>query len=450
MPKKNNLPGGSKAMFKIAVAIFALTISASGINAQSLATSNKDIKLIPVATGWSQNSVNATVFRRDPITTYKNTQYIAFYDSLANVVVGKRKLGDSNWKLEVTQFKGKAKDAHNGICIITDGDGYLHMAWDHHGNPLRYAKSITPGSLAFTDKLTMTGAKEVNVTYPQFFKMPDGSLLFLYRDGSSGSGDLVMNHYDTKNKKWTQRQRSLIDGEKKRNAYWQMNLDEKGTIHLSWVWREGPDVATNHDLCYAKSKDGGLTWEKTTGEKYQLPITAATAEYAFRIPENSELINQTSITADRKGNPFMATYWRSADSKIPQYRLVYHKDGKWNMQQIGDRKTPFTLSGKGTKKIPIARPQVITQKNGKPLILFRDEERGFKVSAASCDNLETGTWKTQDLTTTGVAEWEPSFDTELWKSKKKLNLYVQKVSQADGEGIAKTPQQMIYVLEWKP
>ncbi|RZM26733.1 MAG: neuraminidase [Pedobacter sp.] len=410
----------------------------------------KNVDLVEVAKGWSQNSVNATVFRRDPITTFKRVQYIAFYDSLANVVVGKRKVGTAEWTITTTQFKGKARDAHNGISIITDGEGFLHLSWDHHGNPLRYCKSTAPGKLEFTDKLAMSGQNETNVTYPQFFKLPNGNLLFLYRDGSSGNGNLVMNHYDTATKKWSQRQRNLIDGNGERNAYWQMNLDDSGTIHLSWVWREGPDVATNHDLCYARSKDGGLTWEKTTGEQYQIPISASTAEYAYKIPENSELINQTSIAADRKGHPFIATYWRSQDSEVPQYRLVYHLDGKWQMQQVGDRKTPFTLSGKGTKKIPIARPQVMIQKNGNPLVVFRDEERGFKVSAALCKRLSASKWKIADLTDFSVDQWEPSLDTERWKQKKQLHLYVQKVSQADAEGITAAGQQMIYVLEWKP
>jgi hypothetical protein len=94
-------------------------------------------------------------------------------------------------------------------------------------------------------------------------------------------------------------QNNLIDGQNKRNAYWQTCIDEKGTIHVSWVWRETPDVSSNHDMCYACSKDGGITWQKSTGEKYTLPITAATAEYAVRIPQKSELINQTSMATER-------------------------------------------------------------------------------------------------------------------------------------------------------
>ena len=44
-------------------------------------------------------------------------------------------------------------------------------------------------------------------------------------------------------------------------------------------------VETNHDLCYARSLDGGKTWQRSDGTAYQLPITAATAEIAWKIPQ---------------------------------------------------------------------------------------------------------------------------------------------------------------------
>ena len=94
-----------------------------------------------------------------------------------------------------------------------------------------------------------------------------------------------MNRYSLKDYKWARVQDVLIDGEDKRNAYWQLYVDEKGTIHLSWVWRETWQVETNHDLCYARSFDNGVTWYKSDGEQYKLPITASNAEYACRIPQ---------------------------------------------------------------------------------------------------------------------------------------------------------------------
>src|SRR5688572_27500922 len=231
--------------------------------------------IVDVGPGWARNSINAVVFRKNSLVTYKDTQFVAYYDGDGYMVLGKRRSGDIQWQLKKTSFRGNVSDAHNSISIMTDGEGYLHVAWDHHNNPLRYCKSITPGSLELTDKMSMTGELEQKLSYPEFFRMADGGLLFLYRDGGSGQGNLVINKYDINTRKWSRLHSNLVDGEGKRNAYWQVFVDSRGVIHLSWVWRESPDVASNHDLCYARSDDGGISWSDSKGEKYKLPITAA-------------------------------------------------------------------------------------------------------------------------------------------------------------------------------
>lgn len=409
-------------------------------------------KLIPVADGWAGNSINAVVFRKNSLVTFNNIQFIAFYNPKGVLTLGKRTLPATKWEIVETSFRGNVHDAHNSISIMVDGEGFLHISWDHHGNALNYVHSVRPLSLELSAKLPMTGLNETNVTYPEFYKMPDGNLIFLYRDGRSGKGNLVMNRYNAGTKMWTQVHSCLIDGEGRQNAYWQACVDQSGTIHVSWVWRSSPDVASNHDICYARSEDGGKSWEKSTGEKYLLPIKSANAEYACRIPPQSELINQTSMTTDEAGHPFIATYWRSAGSDIPQYHVVFNTGKSWKDLNAGFRKTPFTLSGAGTKRIPISRPQVLVSGKGDKAIvslLFRDKERTDRVSTAVCSDILQNLWKVSDLTRVAVGEWEPSYDTELWKEKKQLHVFVQKVEQMDKEGVAYSKPEMVYVLETK-
>jgi hypothetical protein len=403
--------------------------------------------------GWANNSVNTVIFRKNSLVTHKGWQYAAYYNAQQYITLAKRKTGSSKWQTLQTSYTGDASDAHKSISIIVDGAGYLHMAWGQHNNPLNYAVGMENGSLQLGPKMTMIGQKEGKLSYPEFYKLADGNLLFLYRDGGSGNGNLMLNHYNTTTKQWTRLQEDLINGEGKRNAYWQMAVDEAGTIHLSWVWRESPDVASNHDIAYACSKDGGKTWQKTTGEKYTLPIIASTAEYACKIPQRSELINQTSMVADAQGYPYIATYWRDSAQAVPQYHVVYYNGNSWNVKNLGFRKTSFSLSGGGTKRIPISRPQIIAWRNGKNMaaaLIFRDEEREDKVSIAVNKDLIGNSWEIQDLTTKPVGSWEPTYDTELWKTKQVLNLFVQHTTQVDGEGKADLPTQPVKVIEWKP
>ncbi len=63
---------------------------------------------------------------------------------------------------------------------------------------------------------------------------------------------------------------------------------------------------------------------------------------------------------------------------------------------------------------------------------------------------QKNSWQVTDLANINVASWEPAYDTELWKEKRILNLFVQRVEQVDAEGKASRPPEMVKVLEWQP
>ena len=425
---------------KIKISFLLLLLIASSCQVQKL--EKAQITTSNVGEGWANNSINTVIFRRNSLDSDGKHQFIAYYDPEGFVVLGKRELSADTWELNKTAYKGNVNDAHNSISIALDGEGYLHISWDHHDNELRYAKSKDPLSLELGEKESMTGLQESKVTYPEFHRLPDGNLIFMYRSGSSGRGNFLINKYDLKSKSWQQIHTNLIDGEDQRNAYWQSYVDQLGNIHLSWVWRESWDVSTNHDMAYAVSKDQGLTWEKSSGEKYKLPITESSAEYAWKIPQKSSLINQTGMTADNNGNPYIVTYW--ADEEIPQLQVIYLKDGSWKKASPNHRTQPFYLGGGGTKRIPISRPQVLVDDQQKIYIIYRDEERENKVTLVYQNKSK---WDIRDLTNDPVGQWEPTYDISLWKKMQSLHLFVQNVEQIDGEGIAEGKSSTVRIIE---
>lgn len=427
-----------------------LVLLAAACSAVPSQRTDSDVRLVPIAEGWAKTSVNAVIFRKNSLTTHGDTQFVAFYDPSSRVVLAKRHWQDTTWTIRRTAYTGNTTDAHNSISIGVDGDGILHVAWDHHNDPLHYVRGTGPGGLEMTEPMEMTGYREDRVTYPEFYALPDGDLLFLYRDGSSGNGDLMMKRYDTDSRSWSLVQDGLLDGEGERNAYWQFAVDRFGTFHLSWVWRETGDVMTNHDLAYAKSSDGGATWNRSDGTAYALPITASTADYARRIPQNSSLINQTSMTTDDRGRPYIASYWTPAGDSIPQYHVVYRDGTTWRTRQVGRRTQPFSLGGFGTRRIPISRPKILVDAPH-VYVVFRDEERRERVSVAISSDIRNGAWRIFDLTIGPVEAWEPTYDHELWRRKHVLHLFHQRVVQGSGEAeIAGEPPSMVSVLEWTP
>jgi hypothetical protein len=414
------------------------------------AFSQTKVSLSEIGYGWSQNSVNAAIFRKNSVVSTKNFQLVAYYDSTATVVLARRKHNSNQWEICPTQYKGNVNDAHNVISIMADGEGYLHVSWDHHNNPLHYCRNLKPEGLQLGQMEPMLGELENVVSYPEFYRLENGDLLFAYRDGGSGNGNLVLNRYDLKTRKWSRLQSNLIDGQGQRNAYWQLFSDASGTIHISWVWRETPDVKSNHDLCYARSKDGGLNWENSKGEPYKLPINVEMAEVVCVIPQNSNLINQTSMTADREGNPYIATYFKSSVDTCTQFHVIYYINGKWKSTIATHRTLDFELGGVGSRSIPISRPQIIIkEENGKKTLymIYRDEEAGNHVVLSSAKVEDNMMWKSKMISSYPVDRWEPSFDTELWRTHQKLHLYFQKVGQGQGETSVGMEPQMVGVLE---
>ncbi|HYP15935.1 MAG TPA: glycoside hydrolase family 88 protein, partial [Opitutus sp.] len=267
------------------------------------------------------------------------------------------------------------------------------------------------------------------------FLLPNGDLLSLHRDGASGNGSLVLNRYETPTAKWSAVHPNLIDGEGKRSPYWSMTVDSRGALHLAWTWRDSPDVATNHDLAYARSADGGLTWTSAAGAPLKLPLTAANADYAARIPAGSNLMNPPSIAADHEGRPVIANYWSPAPDAAPRFHLVRFDGSAWQTIPGPAAAAPFKLAGTATKRPPLSRAVVLTENVWQiaPLIhlVFRDDSRNSRVIAATL-NTKTGEWSGTELTRDSVGAWEPAHDPVAWDRLKQFHSLVQNVQQADG------------------
>jgi rhamnogalacturonyl hydrolase YesR len=416
-------------------------------------------RVLPVAgDGFAGTSINMIAGLQHSLFTHLGTQYAAFYAADSTLVLARRPLGSDHWETRRTQYSGRVADAHNSPALVIDGTGTLHLAWDHHGNALNYARSVAPGSLELGPRTPMLDREESSVTYPAFVRLRDGDLLFFYRDGRSGRGNLVLNRYSAAASSWTRLHDKLIDGEGARSAYPSFHYEGSGRLHLAWVWRTSPDVATNHDLAYARSDDEGLTWLSASGSPIPVPFTAASADYALRIPPGSSLMNPPSVSTDHRGHPLIANYWSPAGSDIPQYHLVRHDGTAWSVQTVTRRTTPFTLAGAATKRPPLSRAVLVSERpwraRSSAHLVFRDDERDGRAVLATCPDIEAPSpvWTLTDLTADSLGAWEPSHDPEQWRRMRQLHLLVQKVEQQDGNDhrTSDTPPTPVASLIWSP
>ncbi|MEO7495089.1 MAG: BNR-4 repeat-containing protein [Massilia sp.] len=416
-------------------------------------TADSTARIIPLdARAFAGSSVNVLANVRHTLFTEGVYQYAAYYAADGYMMLAKRRLGEDQWQLQKTAFKGNVNDAHNHISIVVDGAGYLHVSWDHHVNPLHYARGKAPGSIELGPSTGMIGKQENKVTYPQFIRLPDGDLLFQYRDGGSGNGQLVMNRYNVKSGQWQRVHDNLIDGGGKRSAYWDMTADSKGTLHLAWVWRDTPDVATNHDLAYARSTDGGATWTTLDGKPQPVPMTLDNASYALKIPQNSNLMNSPVVAVDRAGRPFITSYWSPQPGERPRYHVVYANGPSWNVIAGPESAENFNLAGTATKSPPISRANLFIEGGGngvKVNLIYRNNQG--RVVASTLDNLAAPAWVEHALTKDSVGSWEPANDPVQWSRMGETQMLVQSVQQKDGnDKQAETSASGIGVLVWSP
>jgi hypothetical protein len=254
-----------------------------------------------------------------------------------------------------------------------------------------------------------------------------------------------MNRYDVTSKSWIPLGHPLIDGENKCNPYWwRPAIGAHGSIHLAWCWRDTPDAGTNHDLCYARSNDGGHTWLRSDGKPQQVPITPENAEVVLPIAKGSNLINQCSAAMDAQGHPHLAEYMND-ESGTPQYFDVWFDGGKWRKSQVSHRTSKFSLTGAGSLAIPISRPEIAVGRSGTVSLITRDADIGGGIRLYQATP-PFDQWTAVDITHEDLGNWEPSYDLTGLRDTGVLSLFLLHVRQGNHEVTTDFPPQEAEVL----
>jgi len=413
-------------------------------------------RIIPLGDhAFSGSSVNVVAGARQTLFTHSIHQYAAYYDAGGFMVLARRRLGEDQWQTLRTQHRGTVVDARNSISLIVDGDGFLHVAWNNHDTHLMYARSVKPGELTLGPPQGMIGRQEDSVTSPGFYRLDTGDLLFSYRDGGSGNGQLVINHYSTHDTTWHRVHDALIDGEGQRSADWDMAIDEQGVLHLAWTWRETPDGVANHDIAYAQSKDDGVTWTDINGHPFSLPITAAAAGYAVRGGQQHHLMSPPVIAATSTSQPCICSSWASASNATPRFNVVCFDHDRWHTIAGPEAAEAPQLAGTASGRPSWSRAALFVESewdNNRIHLIYRDDAEQGRVIAATLDDLTTAAWEYRYLTQAGVGAWEPCLDPTQATRLRQAQMLVQNVTQPDDSETATADAEptQIGVLIWSP
>lgn len=316
------------------------------------------VSAIDVAPVWAGHPVGFALL------TTGDRQYVAFYDADRHLTVAARSLRDTAWEFcrlpsaQAGPPRGPRQtsavvgwDSHNYVVLAADADGRLHLAGNMHNNGLTYYRTRDPGAVAsFEQVAAMTGRDEERCTYPSFFTLADGRIVFRYRSGESGNGDWFINAYDTATRTWRRLgDGPIFDGEGQRNAYpLAPARAPDGAYHVSWVWRETSDCSTNHDLCHARTRDFEH-WETAGGTPLALPLKLTTpGTIVDPVPQQGGIINGTgAVGFDRSGRPLLAYHKFDATGRSQAY-VARWEEAAWHAHRLSDWDHRWEPSGGGS------------------------------------------------------------------------------------------------------
>jgi hypothetical protein len=325
---------------------------------------------IDVEPVWSGHPVGFALL------TAENTQFAAYYDAERNMVIAQRKLDEKRWSFKRLPTKVDW-DSHNNVTMNLDQAGCLHVSGNMHNIPLIYFRSEKPLDIESLQQIpAMTGEHEQRCCYPQFITGPNKELFFTYRDGGSGNGSQFWNVYNDTTKTWSRLfDTALFDGQGQMNAYVRQPVrGPDGFYHLTWIWRDTSDCATNHDISYARSRDM-RTWENSSGEAYSLPITLENSGIVDPVPSGKGLLNSLQWTGFDLEGRVIVSYTKYDDAGYFQIFNARLESGNWKHYQTSDWDYRWEPSGTGSIGMEVSMGAV-TVENGTLVQRYSHAQKG--------------------------------------------------------------------------
>lgn len=327
---------------------------------------------------FGNQEFNTINFINQSLRVFNGKQYCVFTDADAKLMVGKRTLGSDDWVFYDTGNTTDTSDLHNNASMGISPDGIIHISFNQHDTPLKYIRSNNPENPTSWTTLSnsMVGQDEALVTYPQFFTA-QGTFFFTYRQTGVNAGSVDgyqhINKWNPGTKTWSIVQHPIITGEGNAGIYCDnFAVDKNGYVHCTFIFRR-TNQPSQGAYSYAMSKDGCVTWQKTDGTPYTLPIIEANSEKFDPAQPITQLINQNKLDIDGDGHPHIA-YWKLAGNQRLNYYHAWHNGSTWSVQQVTNHS--FTVdriygtNAGGAIDADLSRAGMVIRRSNNALYLF--------------------------------------------------------------------------------
>jgi hypothetical protein len=324
---------------------------------------------------------------------------------------------------------------HKNLNVGFDRDGYVHLAYNNHNNPLVYRRASQPITswTGAVDALTNPFPGASITSYTKFFNDPSGKLYLIYRNGGATAGGIAMSQY-SETTGWSVPSGLNSNGElcnetilTNAGAYpysvgFDPDFGSGGHFHFAWHWKVGG--GGNQQIGYLRWD--GTNWKKADNSPQTMPAAMLNQDTVENNTAYMGLGGQNSCKSDHLGRPHIAYIINDLPQADParraRVRHAYHNGTSWvktdvlispDILDCGDPENDFWRC-----------PDIaINQTTGKVYILLAlFGSNGLRMLSGPAPYT---TWSTTVLDTTNIGEWSPTFDEWQWRNHLKLWIPVQ-------------------------
>ena len=315
------------SLMRLGVALFGLSFIQAAVAISSTLVSKN-------------GSERATVGDGNKIVSYQGMTHLVYQDISNEGYLNQVRSYNHKTKEWADPYTlGHGVDNHARPILTIDYSGYLHVVLSGHNSPVEWRRSLRPNdSSAWT-----VPVKVGEGTYPVILCDRDDKLYLTMRANNHAGVDFFAK---PPNGPWSKKSRIVKNAEEYREAYgafhMQMALDREGALHAVIDFYEGQDQVgrgIHQAVCYAKSRDGGVSWEKADGT---LIATPARPEDMDTLARNTRTriehlprpeIRNDGIVVNSKGQPLI---FYTSHSKAPGQMIVAtpSHNGKWRQQNL--------------------------------------------------------------------------------------------------------------------
>lgn len=249
-------------------------------------------------------------------------------------------------------------NGHNQPSIVVDGAGTIHAFVSMHHEQWNYFRSTTPGDVdSLVDVTNEMPDLDATITYPVTARGPEGEAWVLVRSGADAQGrrDGVLYRYAPSVGQW---EREVVVGAATGASFYpdDVEVDEKGRVHLLWEWGPFPAGPARHVGSYAVYDPATGGFADAAGDAAAAPLTPLSGGATVWLPlEAGEALGSTTPSlqsaklAVRANTLAGVAYRRTAeDGSAYDIRHAMWDGSRWTHETLVD------VSGLGSGSSTVA------------------------------------------------------------------------------------------------